>query len=427
MKHFLKSTLFFLFGLSLVVLSFRAHSQSKADKAFNKELNKARNTVTDSGFQQAIIMLDTLNAVACFQKQYARLSDIQTLIGDIYLQQKDEKKALFHYSQAFEFSKKTKDPFLQLEVAFRIGDVFYTHKLYLPAYKYFKLGDSLLFWANKSQYRKKLNSRLANTSYHLKMYNDSRYYYSELMKYSIQYQNLDYEIEARNGIANSYVKLKEYQSAIDYKLSLISIYKRLQQPTKKHSVYFQVANYYIAINELHKAIDYCHLILNDRPRDASLKMQTLLLLAWLQIENGNTSEIQFKNNLKQAKVIATKLKQDDSVIETEYLLTLYSVKYKKKKESKKLLDHLVSMLNDKTDYDLQSKIYQLGIDFYKQQKDYKKLSAFYERYLVQQNKCNQAAQQKKTNQRWKSNMNQELTEKLDSAIQLGLYKAFECI
>jgi len=428
MNKLLKNLTFLFLMASLFILISPLYSQSKEEKDFNRELNIARTKAKNGDSQQAITMLDSLKGFECLKKQYAHLTEIQLLKANIYGRQNAEEKALFHYAQAFEFAKETKDPILQLDAVMHLGEAFYSQKLYQSAYDYFKIGDSLLFWANKSKYRKQLNSKLANTAYHLKNYNDARYYYSELLKYSVQYQDLNYELEARNGIADSYAKRKEFQSAIQFKLSLIPIYKRLQQPTKKQAVYIQIAKFYMDVHDADRAMDYCYLILNDnQPVDALLHMKTHILLASIQIEKGALYETQIMSNLDKAASIATKLKRKDKVLEAAYLKNQFIVKYKSKKLAKKSLDSLVALLDKESDIELQIKIYQLGIDFYKKQHNYKKQAEYYELYLIQKDESEKLIRRKAENKRWQLKMIQQNELRMQCAIQKGILRASECL
>ena len=367
-----------------MVFTGAVFGQNISGNQLNAELKKASQYLSKRDFSNAKICLNQVQREALKLKNYSALYQAEYQLGEVFLLQDKESKALLHYLKALAATKELKDAEPQLRVAFRMGDIFYSHQLYAESLNYFELADSLLFWAHKPKYLILLNQRLAISYFRTMQYEKARDYYSELLKFSIQYKDLKHEIEGRKGVASSLVNINEVDNAIQYQLTLIPIYKMQQNRKEMIDVYFQIANEYFVDGQSKKSIEYANLILNNKSTNGEMKMKMLIFISSQRMAMGVQYRQTILRDLSNALKIAHKLKDKNSILEIQYLQAQYYYNLQEFKMLKPLILNLVHLLEKDIECDLQLKILHLAIDFAKQKKQFKKATEYYDLLVIQQ-------------------------------------------
>jgi signal transduction histidine kinase/tetratricopeptide (TPR) repeat protein len=367
--------------LLLFLMTQASYAQSISAKKINKELAKAEGLIEQKKFDQAKEIIDRALESSISDKNYYGIANSHYLLGNIYRSQGDLSNAYREYWKSFGSGRITEDSRLQLKVVYQLGNLFYSMEFYDRALEYFEIGDSLLYYAHVPKYLVDLNERLATSYFKLKRYTKAKTYFYELMKYSIQYQNTEREVEARNGIAVCYAELLDYSSAIQFKLSLISIYKNQKDIKSISRTYYEIANYYRLNNEEHKANDFYYLVLHSEGLNDSLHVETLLYQVRSDIYNNKDYDI--LSRLNKTIRIAEKADMQNEVVEAMNLITLYYYQKQEDKLAEDQIEKTVQQFTDRVDPEVKMMVYNLAIKVYQRNKDYKASFQFMQQYLNQ--------------------------------------------
>jgi len=374
-------------GAVLLLLFFIAaqtsYAQSVSEKMIRNELSKAKGFIEQGKLNEAHEIINKAFESSISIQNYNGIANSHYLLGIIYLNQGENSNAYQEFWKSYGSARITEDPRLQLKVVYQLGDMYYSMELYDRALEYFEVGDSLLYYAHVPKYLVDLNERLASSYFKLKRYTDAKTYFYELMKYSVQYQDIEKEIEARNGIAVCYAELLDYTSAIQFKLSLVSVYKNRKDIKAISHTYFDVAKYYHKNNEEHKANDFYYLVLHSEGLTDSLHIETLLNQARYSIIQVKNNKSDIISSLNKTIRIAEKSDMQNEVVEAMNLIAMYYYLNQQDKLAENQIEKTIQQFTDKVKPEVKMMVYNLAVKIYQRQKDYKSSMQFMQNYLDQ--------------------------------------------
>jgi signal transduction histidine kinase len=186
-----------------------------------------------------------------------KIANLNSEIGQIYIQKDDQYKAIQHFNLAAEIMKRLPKEELNYFIYIDIGNVYYAEKLYDAAIPYYQQALAG-FQEKKDSNGINLAYRNIGISYnYLNQTDSARYYYFKALDHIKDHQ-LEEKGIVYNYIAISYNKDKDYVSAIKWVKKAISLdlSSTTQAGFNSPSSLFNLGLYYESSEQLDSAMFY---------------------------------------------------------------------------------------------------------------------------------------------------------------------------
>jgi signal transduction histidine kinase len=278
----------------------------------------------------------------------------------------------------------------QIESLIGIAQLFDGIYLKDKALIYYKSADSLLFLTTNTKYRIIIKHSIANILFNKKEYVYALNYYQELNKFSIQYKDIENQVNAVRGIANCYSLMGEYSNAIDNELSLLSLFKRLKKENEIAYTYSRIGRWYMKLNMNSKAIEYLSLSSQNKLDDSLIfRLNYYKASAYTNLkEFNNASKI-------ISKQISNKKLQNypyffAKSLNLWALIPLYNDKVNLSIKRVDSIDKVIDKVNDLSIKDM---LYTTIYTVYEQEGDYEKAIVYLKKsmavkYQISENEIN---------------------------------------
>jgi len=264
LKYMQFSLLFILFMTFATVLSAQSNNISDEIKFY---INKSKKNIENANPVAAIENANKAIDLAIKQNDYA-VAVSQLQLAKSYQYNHNYRSSFINFWDAYVYFRNNNIIVDQIESLIGIAQLFDGIYLSDKSLMYYKSADSLLLLTTNTKYRILLKQSIANIFFSKKDYIYALNYFQELRKFSIQYKDIENQINAVRGIADCYSMMGEYSNAIDNELSLLSLFKRLKKENDIAYTYSRIGIWYMKLNMNSKAIEYLSLSSQDKIDDS---------------------------------------------------------------------------------------------------------------------------------------------------------------
>ena len=371
---------FLLIIWTLVLLPSKLVAQDArlVEKIVREDINKATVLIQQNKLNEARELLNKVRKASSDDLYMEGIAEADYLLGEIALKEGDEKTAYSFYWRSYGLARVSGDNRLEMQAVIRIGDIFYDIPSYRRAIDFYKVADSLVSFYYNAQMVLHIYERLASSYYHRENYQEALFFYGRMKAIAHQNNVMDKELEARFGIANCYVMLLDFDNAVEYYLQLVPHYKRIGNEREVSRIYYVIGHSLKRAQRETEAKKFFQLALNSPGIYDSLKVQTLLKLARMDITQiSSIPKSEVLEYLAEAEKIAEKNHWDDQALMAMHYRSLMYFLLNEDAAYENELGRVLEKLKT-TDATLAEKIsiYQLAVRYFTRKKNYKKQSEF---------------------------------------------------
>jgi tetratricopeptide (TPR) repeat protein len=341
---------------------------------------KAYELMYNEKYQEAQPLLIKLVKIADSTGNYADIAKMKIFLGDIQVAKNVEDSAIMYYVDAMVFAEKTKDVNQHLIAVYSIGDILFKHQLYNTAIRFFTIADSLILFSNLSQYRVLVYEKLGDSYFENRQYDQASFAYFELLRYSKQYQQMEFGVKARKRIAECYAQQGDYSSALAYELNVIPSLKMLRRDLELAEAFFNIATCYVEMKQYRKVIEYCYFSMNTLSDTDSLLLKVLKLK--LEHSVMRMDESDYLKSADRLEQLAKQHNKTEYILESEYLRLKYYYVHKDNKLFENHLIRYLRLVSNSKEYTVSKKVYSTAIRYYTDQERYNEVAQYQVLYMT---------------------------------------------